>query len=222
MIQPDANVTAQTPSDYSNNGADTLVDAKLQLNGQDRFSVRQAGYFNLVQPYQHHTRIPAMGIYVYSFALNPEQHQPSGSVNMSRIDNATMIMNLSTGTNPVQLRVYAVNYNVFKSDTKSTYYCTKGTYCASEIRIEFCDTFKLREPPKASTTCLQVKMLMMMVLPEMDNPQPNAWLYNKAWVQRLNVSGEISIFLRYSLAPKRSRFIKCTERWGISDELWRA
>lgn len=114
VIQPNANVSGQNPSDFTNNGADTLVDAKLQLNGQDRFSVRQAGYFNLVQPYQHHTRIPATGIYVYSFALNPEQHQPSGSVNMSRIDNATMIMNLSTGTSPVQLRVYAVNYNVLR------------------------------------------------------------------------------------------------------------
>ena len=95
-------------------GTDTLVDAKLQLNGQDRFSVRQAAYFNIVQPYQHFTRCPATGIYVYSFALNPEQHQPSGTVNMSRIDNATLLLNLSTGTNAGQLRVYAVNYNVLR------------------------------------------------------------------------------------------------------------
>jgi hypothetical protein len=102
-----------TPSlDYI--GPDTLVDAKLQLNGQDRFSVRDATYFNVVQPYQHFTRCPATGIYVYSFALNPEQHQPSGTVNMSRIDNATLLLNLSTGTNAGQLRVYAVNYNVLR------------------------------------------------------------------------------------------------------------
>lgn len=96
------------------NGLDPLADAKLQLNGQDRFAVRPASYFNLVQPYQHHTRIPATGIYVYSFALNPEQHQPSGTVNMSRIDNATLLLNLTTGTSAVQLRVYAVNYNVLR------------------------------------------------------------------------------------------------------------
>jgi len=85
------------------------------LNGHDRFSTRGAGYFSLVQPYQHHTRIPdAIGIYVYSFALNPEQHQPSGSVNMSRIDNATLLLNLTTGTNAVKLHVYAVNYNVLR------------------------------------------------------------------------------------------------------------
>jgi hypothetical protein len=95
-------------------GDDTLASAKLQLNGQDRFSVRDATYFNVVQPYQHHTRCPATGIYVYSFALNPEQHQPSGTVNMSRIDNATLLLDLTTGTSPIQLRVYAVNYNVLR------------------------------------------------------------------------------------------------------------
>lgn len=66
------------------------------------------------QPYQHHTRCPATGIYVYSFALNPEQHQPSGTVNMSRIDNATLNLELTTATAPIQLRVYAVNYNVLR------------------------------------------------------------------------------------------------------------
>jgi len=63
----------------------------LQLNGQDRFSVRKGNYFNLVQPYQHHTNIPLnRGINVYSFALKPEEHQPSGTLNMSRIDTATL------------------------------------------------------------------------------------------------------------------------------------
>jgi hypothetical protein len=102
-------------SDYSGTGAGghSVVDAKLQLNGQDRFSVREGAYFNLVQPYQHHTRIPAVGIYVYSFALNPEQHQPSGTVNMSRIDNATLQLSTQVG-GASKLRVYAVNYNVLR------------------------------------------------------------------------------------------------------------
>ena len=108
----------ETANDWSNftnaGGVDTIVDAKLQLNGHDRFSSRKAGYFNLVQPYQHHTAIPSTGIYVYSFALNPEQHQPSGSVNMSRIDNATLMLNTTTSTNAFKLRVYAVNYNVLR------------------------------------------------------------------------------------------------------------
>lgn len=117
VVQPDANVDANAWADYSyNSGSDTIVDAKLQLNGHDRFSVRKAGYFNLVQPYQHHTRVPSAGIYVYSFALNPEQHQPSGTVNMSRIDNATLLLNLDSGmaSSGCKLRVYAVNYNVLR------------------------------------------------------------------------------------------------------------
>ena len=125
VLQLNSNVAANKNrwADYTNSantsgkeyvGDDCLASAKLQLNGQDRFSVRDATYFNVVQPYQHHTRCPATGIYVYSFALNPEQHQPSGTVNMSRIDNATLLLDLTTATAPVQLRVYAVNYNVLR------------------------------------------------------------------------------------------------------------
>jgi hypothetical protein len=113
VAQLDANATAKTWGDFSTSGANQLVDAKLLLNGQDRFSTRKAGYFNLVQPYQHHTRGPAVGIYCYSFALKPEEHQPSGSVNMSRIDNATMQLSfLNSGA--LKLYTYAKNYNVFR------------------------------------------------------------------------------------------------------------
>ena len=68
-------------------------DAILQLNGNDRFAIRKGSYFNLVQPYQHHTNVSANpGINVYSFALKPEDHQPSGTLNMSRIDTATLMV----------------------------------------------------------------------------------------------------------------------------------
>lgn len=95
-------------------GGEPLSTAKLQLNGHDRFATRDAKTFNLIQPYQHHTAGPATGIYCYSFALNPEQHQPSGSVNMSRIDNATLILSVTTGTSAGKLYVYAHGYNVFR------------------------------------------------------------------------------------------------------------
>lgn len=120
VIQIDANVAANVNrwTDYTDGspaygGADPLTDAKLQLNGHDRFTVRQAAYFNLVQPYQHFTNIPATGIYVYSFSLKPEEHQPSGSVNMSRIDNATLVMTLAAAS-ASKVRVYMVNYNVLR------------------------------------------------------------------------------------------------------------
>ena len=99
-------------------GGNPVVTAKIQLNGQDRFSEREGKYFNLVQPYQHHTNIPAVGINVYSFALKPEEHQPSGTCNFSRIDNATLCLTLSNNTVgsvlSAQVRVYAVNYNVLR------------------------------------------------------------------------------------------------------------
>merc|ERR1712054_246541 len=79
-------------------GENPVVTAKLQLNGQDRFSEREGTYFDLVQPFQHHTRSPDTGINVYSFALRPEEHQPSGTCNFSRIDNATLQLVLSNAT----------------------------------------------------------------------------------------------------------------------------
>jgi len=111
-------VLAQTALDLHCWGQNPVVVAKLQLNGQDRFSEREGTYFDLVQPFQHHTRTPDTGINVYSFALKPEEHQPSGSCNFSRIDNATLQLVLSnatvTGTNTAKVRVYATNYNVLR------------------------------------------------------------------------------------------------------------
>ena len=99
-------------------GENPVVTAKLQLNGQDRFSEREGTYFDLVQPYQHHTRNPDTGINVYSFALRPEEHQPSGTCNFSRIDNATLQLIVSAaaigGTQTAKVRVYATNYNVLR------------------------------------------------------------------------------------------------------------
>ena len=99
-------------------GQNPVVTAKLQLNGQDRFSEREGSYFSWVQPYQAHTRTPDEGINVYSFALRPEEHQPSGTCNFSRIDNATLQLVLSNatveGTKTAKVRVYATNYNVLR------------------------------------------------------------------------------------------------------------
>ena len=111
-------VLAETALDMHCWGENPVVTAKLQLNGQDRFSEREGTYFDLVQPYEHHTRNPDTGINVYSFALRPEEHQPSGTCNFSRIDNATLQLVLSNacveGTQTAKVRVYATNYNVLR------------------------------------------------------------------------------------------------------------
>ena len=106
-------------------------DITLQLNGHERFAERHSEYFRLVQPLQHHTSIPVdSGLHCYSFALKPEEHQPSGTCNFSRIDNAVLKLNGMTtmtaastssvgeGTTSFDgnavLRVYAINYNVLR------------------------------------------------------------------------------------------------------------
>ena len=115
----------------------------IQINGQDRMDYRYGDYFNKVQPFQHHTGSfrsfhdyfqglvndardgnglgQQLGAYMYSFALKPEEHQPSGTCNFSRIDTATIVMELSGAINLDQsqdraydIRVYAVNYNILR------------------------------------------------------------------------------------------------------------
>lgn len=88
--------------------------AKLKLNGHDRFATRNGDYFNLEQTCNHHTCVPdSPGINVYSFALKPEEHQPSGTCNFSRIDNAQLVITRRTAT-AATVKVFAVNYNVLR------------------------------------------------------------------------------------------------------------
>ena len=98
---------------------DILANAVLQLDGFDRFQVRDATYFRLVQPWQRHTTIPSDDyIYCYSLALRPEELQPSGSMNASRIDSIVLQIMTSQTTVPAlgncTVRVYATNHNVLR------------------------------------------------------------------------------------------------------------
>ena len=105
--------------------------AILQLNGHERFTRRVGDYFSKVQRYQHHTGSRKLRsstqeapynlkrnhspIYCYSFALQPEEHQPSGTCNMSRIDNAVLELEcLDCGSTDGVTHVYAMNYNVLR------------------------------------------------------------------------------------------------------------
>jgi len=102
----------------------TAKTCLLQLNGHDRFRKRSGDYFTTVQRYEHHTggfvrRVQSVPctVHLYSFALKPEEHQPSGTCNFSRIDNAVLVQEFfapRNGVAPKALRVYAVNYNVLR------------------------------------------------------------------------------------------------------------
>ena len=87
----------------------------LKLNGHDRTSLRHSTYFTRQQVYDYHTGYGGVqngdSIAVYSFALKPEEHQPSGTCNFSRIDTAQLITDASTTGG---INIYAVNYNVLR------------------------------------------------------------------------------------------------------------
>ena len=94
---------------------------QLKLNGHDRFAARDYLYFTRAQVWEHHTGFGGVtvadSIAVYSFALKPEEHQPSGTCNFSRIDNAQLVQdeNATGGSGTaVTKEIYAVNYNVLR------------------------------------------------------------------------------------------------------------
>ena len=110
--------------DLAGNG-NPVATAKIQLNGHDRFDQQTGDYFNYVQPYQHHTRTPADGVNVYSFGLHPEQHQPSGTANLSRIDTTQLFLTFADALSSKRfvtvnvatdslLWIFAFSYNVFR------------------------------------------------------------------------------------------------------------
>ena len=110
---------------YRNN---PLIDCKLKFNGQSRLEKHRHEYFRYVQPYQHHSSIPDQPIYSYSFSLKPEDYQPSGACNFSRLKNIEFEINLketprasiqipgSTTTRDwlYDMHFYLINYNVLK------------------------------------------------------------------------------------------------------------
>ena len=111
--------TRLTPFLYN---SDPINEQWIQINGQDRLDKRYGNYFSRVQSYQHHSGVSAgVGAYSYSFALKPEENQPSGTCNFSRIDTATIVMDFgdsNVNKTPDALnwdvRVYAVNYNILR------------------------------------------------------------------------------------------------------------
>ena len=104
--------TEEGPAGSSGLEVGPLHQFKLVLNGTDRMKEQYGKYYNQVQPFYYHTGNPYPGIYVYSFALQPEDLQPSGSCNFSRIDNAQAYVALKTGSQGSIQKMFAVNYNI--------------------------------------------------------------------------------------------------------------
>ncbi len=96
-------------------GTDIMVRAALRINNLPRFE-SDAKYFRLVQPWQSHSAIPTGFIYVYSFAVQPESCQPSGSLNFSRIDNTEFLVEFSdlVAGEEITLLLFSRSWNILK------------------------------------------------------------------------------------------------------------
>jgi hypothetical protein len=93
-----------------------ITTGLIQFNGTDRFKPQDASFFNYLQPLQHHTNAPADGINVYSFALHPEQIQPTGSANLSRIDTTQLVLTVEDSTKKTglpDLRIYGSDNKLY-------------------------------------------------------------------------------------------------------------
>lgn len=123
------NYTASIPEDKSKGILNKGTIIWNRTNA--RFDEKNADYFNMIQPYQHHTNVPKQGIYCYSFALHPEKEQPTGSYNASVIDTSLLLyINGDYNNNEINnkliafnknpymfdylIRVYSISYNVFE------------------------------------------------------------------------------------------------------------
>lgn len=100
-----------------NRSSNIIEYVELLLNGQNRVANRLFNYFTLVQPYQHNYRPPPPGVGVYSFSLYPEEHQPSSTCNLSKIDDIYMGFTIDKSINylnSANIRIYALSYNIFQ------------------------------------------------------------------------------------------------------------
>lgn len=125
-ISNNSSITIPTFTTSLSNGKNPVKDAKLILNGIDRFSKQNGSYFNLIQPHNYHTKIPHPGINIYSFSLYPEDIQPSGSCNFSKMEDSLLEINInsfykinSSGHEIITsgtgfIKIYAINYNIFR------------------------------------------------------------------------------------------------------------
>lgn len=108
-----ANFTASYPE---NPNFPIMASAKMLWNGMERMEEKPAAYYQLLQPYQHHTSSPREGIYAYSFAIYPEKVQPSGTFNASMIQKIQLYVTTERYDDAEEFEavIYTVYYNIFR------------------------------------------------------------------------------------------------------------
>jgi len=124
-------ITANNHFNYSGKYMrDPVKFVHLRLNNLPRFAGREGRYFRLVQPYQFHTLIPESFTYVYSFALYPEEPQPSGSMNASRIDNVELILELQDDLGDEEVQIVV---NTSEMQQEATHWMNPGKWLVASV-----------------------------------------------------------------------------------------
>ena len=72
-----------------------ILEFQIKFNGAYREQWKPASYFNLVQPYYRGYSSLTKNIFLYSFALHPGMLQPSGAVNLDKIYDFSILVNIS-------------------------------------------------------------------------------------------------------------------------------
>lgn len=98
---------------YTYESYEPFGEVELKINGNSRFNKRYASYFRTIQPKNHHSKVPRKHIYLYSFSLTPEKHQPSGVLNFSKLKSVYLEFS-KPNTNNMELLIFGVNYNLLR------------------------------------------------------------------------------------------------------------
>jgi len=106
------NFSTQSYKNGKVNGSDPMIKGKILFEGQELFDTKDAKYFRTVVPFQRHTNVPNNYIYLYSFSTSPEEFQPSGCCNFSRIDNQVLYIEISDQLIDPIITIFATNYNI--------------------------------------------------------------------------------------------------------------
>ena len=106
---------------FINRSDNPIINSSFQLNGKNRFQERDGYFYNYLQPYYYFKNSPADGVNIYTFSLNPEDIQPSGTINLGNVDSKNLIVSLGKYNNSYDsylnyfgsgnIRIFALGYN---------------------------------------------------------------------------------------------------------------
>ncbi len=144
-------------STRNNNGTfDTFTNLKIIIRNEDRIESTEASFFRLFLPYKHHSNIPGgvidqiekkKYIYVYSFALNPEEYQPSGSYNFTKLNDKTTFEFTGQDFTNFTLDLFAIKYEFLTITSSSVTKSNVPTQSYVDSSLE--DTAKYKTKNKA-------------------------------------------------------------------------